>query len=59
MDGIKKMREKKGITQQQLALILGVKQSTVGMWEVNKRKPRAIILPEIAKTLSCTITDLY
>ena len=55
---IKKIREKKGITQQELAKKLGVVQSTVAMWETNKSLPRLATLPAIAKALGCTIDEL-
>lgn len=55
---IKKIREKKGITQQELATVLGVGQSTVAMWETNNSLPRAEKLPAIAKALGCTIDEL-
>ena len=55
---IKKIREKKGITQQELATVLGVGQSTVVMWETNNSLPRAEKLPAIAKALGCTIDEL-
>ena len=55
---IKKYREKSGITQQQLAAILKVSQSTVAMWETNNSLPRTEKLPEIAKALGCTIDEL-
>lgn len=55
---IKKIREKKGITQQELATVLGVGQSTVAMWETNKSLPRVDTLKAIAKALGCTIDEL-
>ena len=55
---IKKLREKKGITQQELADVLGVAQSTVAMWESNKSLPRVDTLKAIAKALGCTIDEL-
>lgn len=55
---IKKMREKKDITQQELATVLGVSQSTVAMWETNNSLPRTEKLPAIAKALGCTIDEL-
>lgn len=55
---IKKFREKKGITQQELAAVLGVGQSTVAMWESNKSLPRVDTLKAIAKALGCTIDEL-
>ena len=55
---IKKMREKRNLTQENLAEILNVSQSTVAMWETDKALPRADKLPAIAKALGCTIDDL-
>ena len=51
-------REKSGLSQQELATALGVDQSTVCLWETGKTKPRAKLLPAIAKILGCTIDDL-
>ena len=36
---LKELRENRGISQKQLAEILNVRQSTVGMWENGKNKP--------------------
>ena len=55
---IKKMREKRNLTQENLAEILNVSQSTVAMWETDKALPRTDKLPAIAKALGCTIDDL-
>ena len=59
MNGLKFMRKAAACTQAELADILGVAQSTVAMWETGKAYPRAELLPIIAKTLNCTIDDLY
>lgn len=59
MEGIKIYRQKKGITQMTLAEQLGVKQTTVAMWETNGSYPRAEMLPAIAAALGCTIDALY
>lgn len=42
-----------------LAEQLGVKQTTVAMWETNGSYPRAEMLPAIAAALGCTIDALY
>ena len=47
------------MTQAELASVLGVKQTTVAMWETAASYPRAELLPVIAKTLNCTIDELY
>lgn len=54
---VKKAREKSGMTQKELALELGVDQSTVSLWEIGKTQPRAKLLPKLAKILGCT-TDM-
>ena len=38
--------------------ILGVDQSTVCLWETGKTKPRAKLIPAIAKILGCSIDEL-
>lgn len=55
---IKKARERLGITQTELADKLGVRQSTVAMWETDNSLPRADKLPILAKFLGCTIDEL-
>ncbi len=54
----KSAREKSGMSQQELAQALGVDQSTVCLWETGKTKPRAKLLPTIAKILGCSIDEL-
>ena len=54
----KTAREKSGMSQQGLAQALGVDQSAVCLWETGKTKPRAKLLPNIAKILGCSIDDL-
>lgn len=56
---MKELREKAGITQEQLAKILNINRSTVAMWETGESKPRAEKFPEIAKALNCTIAELF
>lgn len=54
----KKAREKSGLTQQEAATKLGVDQSAVCQWETGKSKPRATLLPKIAKLYGCTVDEL-
>ena len=53
-----KYREHQGLTQEQLAQLVGVKQSTVGMWENGTNSPRAKTLEKIAEILNVTVNDL-
>lgn len=54
----KKVRERSGLTQNQIAAALNVDQSTVSLWESGKTQPRAKLLPSLAKLLDCKIDDL-
>lgn len=50
---LKEKREALGITQPQLAKILGVSQSAVGSWETDVNSPRATILYDLFEILHC------
>lgn len=56
---IKRLRNEKGLSQQQLADMLFVDRSTVTYWETGRRAPDAKMMPRIAKALGTTITALY
>ena len=58
MNRIKKIREKRGLTQKQLSEILMVNQSTVAMWETGKSVPRASNLLKLSNTLNCSVDEL-
>ncbi len=59
MIAIKRLRERKGITQMQMAAALSVSRSRIAMWETNRADPKAEMLPAIARLLECKIDDLY
>lgn len=59
MKKIKILREKIKLSQQELANKLGIRQSTVAMWETENSKPRADMLPRLSEIFGCTIDDLY
>lgn len=52
------MREKKDMSQQAVALEIGVERSTVARWESGKSRPRAELLPKLAKLFGCSIEEL-
>lgn len=56
---IRKMRERKGLSQAELAQRLNVSQSAVTQWETGTRLPATKNLIEIAKVLECTIDELF
>ena len=59
MNTIKVHRERLGLSQEQLATKLGIRQSTVAMWETQKNLPRSDKLPQLAAILHCSIDDLF
>ena len=56
---IKKLRERSGMTQLELAKRMGVEQNTISQWENGTRFPRADKLPQLARLLGCTIDELF
>ena len=52
------MREKKDMSQQAVALEIGVERSTVAQWDRGKSRPRAELLPKLAKLFGCSIEEL-
>jgi CheY-like chemotaxis protein/DNA-binding XRE family transcriptional regulator len=57
-DSIKKIREEKGFSQEELARKLDVAQSTIGMWESGKRTPKLDELNRLARVLNITVNRL-
>lgn len=56
--GIASRRKKLGLSQNDLAKMLGVDQTAVHNWEHGKAMPTAKRLPAIAKILECTVDEL-
>ena len=56
---LKNIRIRNNLTQLQLAGKIGVDVSTVTKWETGSSYPRAEMLPGIAKTLGCSIDELF
>jgi len=46
---IRKFRKKLGLTQKELAAILGVDQVTVNRWENNKARPSRLALRQLER----------
>jgi len=57
-DTIKELRNKKGLTQEQLASVLGIARVTVTCWESGQNRPRIDMIPALAKALGCSADDL-
>lgn len=58
MNEIKKYREEKGYTQEEVARRLGVTQGAVWQWENGKTLPRPATLCELADILGTTVKKL-
>lgn len=56
---IQERREALGMTQEELAKIMGVDAMSVSRWERGLRFPRGRRLPQLAQALKCTVNDLY
>lgn len=55
---IKELRDKRGITQRELAEIINISDKTVSKWETGKGLPDIAIIEELAKALGVSITEL-
>jgi transcriptional regulator with XRE-family HTH domain len=59
MNSIRAKRKTFKMSQTELAEKLNVDQTAISKWETGEAMPRADKLPELAKTLGCTIDDLF
>lgn len=55
---IKRIREDIGLTQQELALKVGVSQPMIGQIEREAKIPTMLLGKEIADVLNCSVEDL-
>ncbi|HAP31990.1 MAG TPA: LexA family transcriptional repressor [Firmicutes bacterium] len=55
---IKKFRERKGLTQEELGRLVGKEKSTIGCYETGARAPRVETLALIAKALAVSMDEL-
>lgn len=51
-------RRRSGLSQRAVAKELNISAAAVALWEVGKTKPRAALLPQIAKLYGCPIDEL-
>ena len=56
---IQELRAAKGMTQRELGIEMGVDCSSVTKWETEVALPKARDLPQLARTLGCSINDLF
>jgi transcriptional regulator with XRE-family HTH domain len=55
---IKALRIEKGLTQPQLAKIIGVSKGMISIWENNINEPKATYLKALASALDVTVDQL-
>ncbi len=58
MDKFKEMRQRRGLTQDQVSAALGTTKNTVWRWENGLRSPDLEMLRRLSKVLGCTIDEL-
>ena len=58
MNQIRMYREKRGLTQAELAFILEVSRTAVVKWETDVANPKVDNLVKLAKALRCSVDDL-
>ena len=58
MLGLKLMRIKNRLTQEQLAMKLGLSVKQIRNYEQGLREPKVTMLKEIAKFFNCTMEEL-
>jgi len=57
-NNLRKLRIKKGLTQEKIAKKIGVTAKSVGHWETGRRKPTFDKLIKLAKILEVSVDEL-
>lgn len=57
-DRLKILRKQKGLTQKEIAKLIGVYQGSYANWENGKREPKLEIIVQLAKILDTTPNEL-
>ena len=52
------LRQQRGLTQEELAAVVGVSPSTVRRWEWGKHEPKLSDIPKLAAALGVTLDEL-
>ncbi|ABR31325.1 XRE family transcriptional regulator [Thermosipho melanesiensis] len=56
---LRELREKKMLTQQQLAKLIGVTQRTISAYEIGQAKPSLDVAIRLAKALGVSVEDVF
>lgn len=55
---LKELRQKSGLTQEQVAKLIDVDQAAVSNWELGKYTPTRKYREKLAKLYGCTVDEL-
>lgn len=56
---LRQLRQEKGLTQEELAVHLGISAQSVSRWECGNTLPDVLLLPELARLYGVTVDDLF
>ena len=52
------LRKARGLSQKELAKMVGVSQTTIASWEIGTREPNIAKLIQMAEIFGCTVDEL-
>lgn len=55
---IKKMRSNSGLTQKDMARLLGVSDKTISSWEIDRTEPNMGMVEKMCEIMHCTKSEL-
>lgn len=55
---LKQARQRAGLTQAELAQIMGCKQKDISRWEAGQIEPGVLTVKKMAQALNCSMDDL-
>lgn len=58
-DNIRKLRELRGLTQEELAKKLNVSRTTMSSWEINRTEPSSGQITQMSKILGCSVSMFF
>lgn len=59
MVGLRDLRERAGLSMEELAKAVGVSRQSLFAWETGKAWPSSMYLQPMARALGCTVEDLF
>lgn len=59
LKGLKALRDAKGLSQAELAELVGVSSRQVSRWETGESDPLASLIPKICRALGCSLDQLW